>query len=86
MDSHAPRMSYRADLTANRLITARQVDHAQAIHKQKLVRIARRKRQFKAYEPPNRHLRQNLKRKQLEAGWSRSGSLVRVVRNLLELV
>lgn len=50
-DSHAPNMAYKADVTANRLTTQREVSRTHKLHRKKLHRIANRKREFTVHEP-----------------------------------
>jgi len=61
-DSHAPNMAYKADVTANRLTTQREVSRTHKLHRKKLHRIANRKREFTVHEPKFSHLRTNRKR------------------------
>ena len=67
-DFHAPNMAYSPKVTANRITTARELTRAQKVHKHKLTKIARRRRQYKEHQPKHRHLRQNLKGQQLRRG------------------
>lgn len=67
-DFHAPNMAYSPKVTANRITTQRELSRARNVHRHKLTKIARRRREYKAHEPKHRHLRQNLKREQMRSG------------------